>query len=301
MLPLLILKRLLTGGLLKFIVYAVLFTVAGFSILALGTQIGVAQETTQQQTAIQILDENSQAEFIEIAQQGVDENTTEAEYRAVVVFYRVEAMNLSSGEEEAFESYITEGQDEYGLSVAAVLQDYRQATSPDPAPPESDSDSGSDSQQGETDTSESDVWNTTIKEYGNGLRIHSVEYLEDEGVAEIHMSVDPQEATGEAEFVITDGTLDETGDINRIFGSLYPGQREVYRIDLHDVSHEQLTIDSNRTLWQHVGETDVRYDEEAEYPILIGPVAGVGILFLMVGLQQLSTRYRTTAKNPIEG
>ena len=295
-----LLKYLPISSLLKLVVYFVLFAALGVAILGLATQAGVAQETTQSQTAIEILDSNSQADFIEIAEQGVTEETTEAEYRAVVVFYRIEAMNLSSAEEEAFESYITEGQDEYGVSVAAVLQDYRQATSPDPEPPESDS----DSQQGETEQDESEsqdeAWDTTIKEFDNGLRIHSVEYIGEEGVAEVHVSVDPEQATGQTRFVITDGTRTETGDFNRIFGSLYPGQREVYRLDLYDVSNDHITVESGRTLWGHFGENDLSLTQDVPYPWVLS-ILGMCLVFVfVVAINQLNKRKSGGTKNAIK-
>lgn len=156
-----------------------------------------------------------------------------------------------------------------------------------------------DSEDGEE---EKNPWETVIKEFDNGLQVHAVEYNHDEGVAEIYLSVDSEKATEPVDFVITDGTRTETGDANRIFGDLNPDQRQIYRLQLFDASLEHLTIDSSRTLWMHFGEdSELRYDDPVEYPILLGPVAGLFILALMVGLHKFSHRYRNSAKNPIEG
>ena len=163
-----------------------------------------------------------------------------------------------------------------------------------PENPLQDEEDGSDSSE------EENKWNSVLKTYENGLQVHEVEYNEEQGTADVYISVD-EDANSPVSAIITDATREETGDVSRVFvEDLNPSQRQIYTISLANVGTEAITIDSGETLWMHVGEgTDLKTDEETEYPIVVGGIAGTIILILLVSLQQFSGRYRNSAKNPI--
>jgi hypothetical protein len=156
------------------------------------------------------------------------------------------------------------------------------------------------SDESEEDSEEESKWNSVLKTYENGLQIHAVEYNKEQGTADVYMSVEDEE-NSPVSAVITDGTREKTGDVSRVFvDDLNPSQRQIYTISLANVGNEVITIGSNRTLWKHFGEgTELRTDEETEYPIVVGGVVGVISLILIVSLQQFTGRYRNKAKNPI--
>ncbi|WP_152420091.1 hypothetical protein [Halorubrum distributum] len=153
----------------------------------------------------------------------------------------------------------------------------------------------------ESEEQEEDPWESVLYEFENGLLVHEVEYDKENGTADVYLSVE-DDASSPASAVITDATWEETGTISQVeVDELSPSQQQIYTISLANVGKEALTIDPNEgELWAHVGEgTDLRTDEETEYPIVVGGIAGTIILILLVSLQQFSGRYRNKAKNPI--
>lgn len=143
---------------------------------------------------------------------------------------------------------------------------------------------------------EFDPWESVIAsgEFDN-LTVYHVEYDHDDDVARVYLEADQRTSV-----TLTDGTRQETGFHNRVTTTVQ-GQ-EVMEVILWDSHGEHVTVAAEGELWSHFGpDSEIRYDDEVDYAIVLGPVAGVSILVLLIGLHQYSARYRSSAKNPIEG
>jgi len=238
------------------LVSLLLVSTIGMPVFGAGVASAESDED-ETQTVEDVLDELDRSAALELVQTEVGD-ITEAEYRAVVIWFDSNPTNFSTDESDRYSEWTDSLSESFDVTPSEIVEEYEAEQETEQSEPEEE-ESGSDSTNGESDESESNTEDGMVisdsdqieadRVFLNGVRLNELEHQEELAKFELQNPTDSV-----ARVIVNPGGTDE-----QLFVRLRPGETEEIHVE---VSPSGFTQEWSVTVSSEIGTDE--FDEVVE-------------------------------------